>query len=152
MAKKKEHKIGVVGIGNTLRGDDGIGAYICLQIDGWNMEGVTTFVTQQLHTGLIDDLLPFDFIILADAAVTGGPVVFYPLKKDESQPVSSSHHINANLLVSLAQRLHGKELPVMICAVKGENFDMGNQLSPSAVTNANRAINIIRYWIESGCH
>lgn len=147
----KDHTIGIVGIGNTLRGDDGIGAYICSHIDDWKRAGIKTFTTQQLHAGLIEELLAFDFIILADASLTGGPVAFYPLKKNDSQFLSSSHHINASLLLSLAQKLYSRELSIMICAVRGENFDFGTELSLSAITNASRALGIIRFWIDSGC-
>ena len=141
----------IVGVGNTLRGDDGIGAYICSHIDKLNVPGIKTLVVQQLDTELLETFMQFDHIILADATLEEDTVVFYPLKPGETFPVSSSHHVNAGLLASLAEKLFHKDLSFMICAVKGEHFDMGEHLSVTARQNADAAIGIICDWIEKGC-
>ncbi|MBL0356026.1 MAG: hydrogenase maturation protease [Chitinophagaceae bacterium] len=141
----------IVGIGNTLRGDDGIGAYICSCFDQLHIDGVKTMLTQQLHTEMVDELLCYDHIVFADASITGEPVDFYPLKKEEVVPVSSSHHVNAVLLNALAKQLYQKDLPIMICSVSGENFEMGEGLSATAKKNADNAIDIICNWIRGKC-
>jgi hydrogenase maturation protease len=148
---KRKKKIILVGVGNTLRGDDGIGAYICARFDQLNIEGLTTMVTQQLNTELVDDFLEYDSIILADAAISGGPVAWHPLKTETALPVSSSHHVNAGLLNALAKQLYHKKLPIMCCAVKGENFEMGEQLSATAKKNADDAVAIICTWVSNQC-
>ena len=144
-------KILIVGVDNTIRGDDGIGAYICSSIEKLTMEGVDTMITQQLHTELVDDFLQYDHIVLVDAAVTVDTVLFHPLKNEDAAPVSTSHHVDTNLLVSLARQLYQKELPLMICAVKGDDFEMGEQLSATAKQNADAAVSIICDWIKNDC-
>lgn len=146
---KKENEILIVGIGNTIRGDDGIGAYVCSAIDHLDMKGVQTLIVQQLDTGLIDELLSTDKIVLVDAAVSGEDVRFYLLNDDVGYPISVSHHINANLLASLITKLYGKKLNLMMCAVKGENFDMGQRLSVTAKQNADNAVGLIVNWINN---
>jgi hydrogenase maturation protease len=138
----------IVGIGNTIRGDDGIGAYIAAGIEQLHLEGVHTLVTQQLHTALLDEFLPFDSIVLVDAAIAGEPVSFFRFNTTHSVPASSSHHVNASLLVALAQQLYQKELVIMICAVKATHFDMGESLSVGAKQYAELAIKTICAWIQ----
>lgn len=149
---KKLSNILVVGTGNTLRGDDGIGAYVCSLIDKAGLAGVQTLVIQQLHTELVEDLLAFEAIVVVDASVTAMDVSFHPLIQNELQPVSSSHHVNASLLAALAQQLYQKEITMMVCAVKGENFDMGEGLSASAKKNADTAFDSICTWVSNQHH
>ena len=152
LEEKTSRNIAVVGIGNSIRSDDGIGAYICSCVDSWNLPGVTTITVQQLHTTLIEDLLLFDGIVLADASIAGGPVAFYPLEEDDSGILSSSHHINAGLLAALTRQLYNKKLPVMICAVRGENFAIGDKLSAGGLQNATKALALIRNWVSAGVY
>jgi len=144
-----KNNILIAGIGNTLRGDDGIGAYICSLIDKADIRGVQTLRVQQLHTELVEEFLYFDAVVLVDASVSSTAVSFHPLIKNELQPVSSSHHVNASLLAALAQQLYQKELCIMICAVKGTNFDMGEGLSATAKKNADTAFDSICKWINN---
>lgn len=144
-----KNNILVAGIGNTLRGDDGIGAYVCSLIDKAGIAAVQTLVVQQLHTELVEDFLQFDAIVIVDASVSTADVSFHPLIKNELQPVSSSHHVNASLLAALAQQLYQKELAIMVCAVKGSNFDMGEGLSATAKKNADTAFDSICKWINN---
>lgn len=146
----KNRTILLVGIGNTLRGDDGIGAYICARIDSLGLQGVKTLIVQQLHTELAEEFVQYDHIILADASVTATSLDFYPLQKGVPPAASSSHHVNAGLLLALSEKLYQKELSVMICAVRAENFDMGEQLSDTAKHHAEIAVTTIRNWIEAG--
>ena len=115
----------IVGIGNTIRGDDAIGTYVCTAIDKMDIKGVQTLMVQQLDTALVEEFLRVDKLVLVDASVTGEGVNFYRLKTKENVSASSSHHVNAGFLVSLIKKLYKKEINVMMCAVRGENFDIG---------------------------
>ena len=142
-------KILIIGVGNTLRSDDGIGAYICLKIDAMHLPHVSIRIVHQLHVELIEDLLQYDSVIIADASVTEKNVEFVPLQIHETQAVSSSHHLNANMLLALVQKIHGKNIPIFLCSVRGENFEMGETLSVKAMMNADNALKMINDWIKN---
>lgn len=148
---EKKSAILIVGVGNTLRGDDGIGAYICHAIDKLGISSVSILVIQQLQTEQVEEFLTYDHVVIADATISGESVKFLPLDKEDSKPVSTSHHVNADLLASLAEQLYQQPLSIMICAVKGESFEMSELLSPLAKQNADQAISIICSWIGKGC-
>lgn len=140
----------VAGVGNTLRGDDGIGAYIAQAIGQLHINGVDILQTHQLQNEQVEEFLRYDRIVIADATVSEKPIQFYELETSTSIPVSTSHHVNPALLALLAQQLYQKKLPIMICAVQGIQFDLNEQLSPTAKRNADEAINLIIDWIKNG--
>ncbi len=146
---KQAKKILVIGIGNTLRGDDGIGKYICTCIEKIKLPNVSTTTAYQLETNLLEAFIQYDTIIIADASISGRPVSFINAATLQQQPVSSSHHADAKSLAALAKQLYKKDLEILLCAVRGENFDMGEQLSATAIHNANDAVNSIVNWIKN---
>ncbi len=133
----------VFGTGNTLRGDDGIGAYICQAIEKHQITGVETRQVTQLNTDLLDEMIKADHIILADASSTVVSVSFYPVSEDESSAVSSSHHMSAGLLAKTALLLYQKRLSLFVCAVRGYDFSLQEGLTENAKKNADQAVSII---------
>jgi hydrogenase maturation protease len=148
MNQQKKNNVLIIGIGNTLRGDDGIGAYICARIEALHVNGVKTIVKQQLHTEMVEDFLTFDHIIIADASINSEAIQFGPVNTINTAPVASSHHVNASLLAALSKQLYNKELSLMICSVRGENFNIQEHLSAMAIANADLAVNTILQWLE----
>ncbi len=61
----------VIGIGNPLRCDDGVGAYVADCIEAKGLSGVKVWITQQLYIEDLERMLEFKRIILVDAS-TGG--------------------------------------------------------------------------------
>jgi len=148
MSHFKQNKVLIIGIGNTLRGDDGIGAYICSRIEALHKEGVRTIIKQQLHMEMVEDFLAFDHIIITDASINKEAIQFGPVTSREMAPVASSHHVNASLLAAVAKQLYNRELSLVICSVRGENFDMQEHLSAMAKANADLAVSTILQWME----
>lgn len=146
---KQSKKILVTGIGNTLRGDDGIGKYICDCVEKINLPNVHCTTAYQLETNLLEAFIQYDTVIIADAAVSGKPVSFVDVSELQQQPVSSSHHTNAASMVALAKKLYQKDIQVLLCAVRGYNFEMGEQLSSKAIQHTNDAVNTIINWIKT---
>lgn len=141
-------RILVAGIGNPIRSDDGIGPYISQCFEEKKITGVTTAIYHQLHTELVEEFLRYDCIVICDASVEGDGVSFYPLQEKLQSPVSSSHHVNAALITSLAKQLYRNEMQVMICSVRAYNFDMGETFSSQGKKNADEAVSIISDWIN----
>lgn len=148
MNTDSEKKILVVGIGNTLRSDDGVGAYICQKIEELEIPGVTTLIVQQLLLELIEDMAPFDHVLLVDAAINSTEVILEPLANGSLKPISSSHHVNASLLQTLAKKLYNKTLSLYLCTIPGFNFNTGDSLSLQTKDLSKNAIAIIKKWLE----
>ncbi len=142
-----EGKTCIVGIGNTLCSDDGAGALLCSLVETMNLPGVTTLTVPQLDIDLIEVLLAYDCIILVDAAVSGGEVEFDCLLQPEVQEASSSHYTNIHLLNQVAKKFYGRELPLFLCTIRGDNFEIGEILSDRAAANLDTAVQLLCDWI-----
>jgi len=149
--KKDAHKkrTCITGIGNTLRSDDGVGAYVCRLMEEKNLEGVTVIITQQLDLAMTEDLTKFDTVIFVDASPKDETISFKLLALENNQPQSFSHHINAAVLAGLAKILYSANTRFYICAVGGTNFEMGNILSEKAMSNALESVSFLTDWIQS---
>ncbi len=134
----------VIGYGNVLRADDGLGAAVVEQVDRQDWPGVETRVVQQLHVELIEEMLRFDRIVLVDAGAGGGEISLQRVTASSANGLSSSHHVGPGLLVGLARRLYGKEPAVFLCRVPGESFALREGLSGAALRRVPEAVRVIQ--------
>jgi len=141
-----EDKIGkflVIGIGNPLRSDDGVGPYVADCIEAKSLSGVKVWITQQLFIEDLERMLEFSRIILVDASTEGSPIDFRLVEKTQLQAISSSHHLSAETFVNLASSIYQKDVRLSLCSVRGSCFEVGDKLSPETQKNALRAVQLI---------
>jgi hydrogenase maturation protease len=139
----------IVGIGNTLRSDDGVGAYVCETLAKQSITGVHIITSLQLDTNMIEELIGFDQVIFVDAAIDTAEVTLQQITKEHTSPQSFSHHINAAMLARLAEQLYEAKTKFYICAVPGFNFELGNTISKQAKKNATKAVAFVQARITS---
>jgi len=137
----------IVGIGNPIRSDDGIGNYVCEKINSMNVPGVETLRVHQLELEFIETFSIYDVVMIVDASVNGSDAEITPL--EEVRPsIPSSHHMRPDELKSITELTMNSSLNFILCTVKGVNFDFGEELSETAIRNANLAVDLIRQWIN----
>ena len=139
----------IVGIGNPLRADDGIGAYVCDLIHAKQLPGVHTITTQQLDTAMIEELTGFDEVIFADAAINTVIINIDLITENSAVTQPLSHHINAVLFAKLAQQLYAATTKFYICAIPAGNFELGKKISTKAKSNATKAAALLIARITS---
>ena len=133
----------IIGIGNPLRCDDGVGPYVADCIEAKSLSGVKVWITQQLFIEDLERMLEFKRIILVDASTDGPAVDFHLVEKAQSQALSSSHHLSAQKFVNLARSIYQKDVSLYLCSVKGSCFEVGDKLSPDVRQNAQKAVQLI---------
>ena len=130
----------IIGYGNPLRGDDGIGprAAELLSDEGVMRppllpEGVQVLVCHQLTIELAPQIAEADRLILIDAHATGEPGSVQQCILTPAIPDSSNltHHIDAQGLLAAAQMLYGHAPETMLFTVSGGSFDYGEALTPA---------------------
>ena len=156
MASKKKNlktdiqkKICIVGIGNPLRSDDGLGAYVCEQIEDINLPVVSVITKHQLDTGMTEELSKFKKVIFIDASVKNETISLKRLPLKDNYPESSSHQVNPNTLVKLAKKLYPTKTQFYMCTIGGNNFEMGNRISEQSLNYAHEAVSLLVEWIKS---
>lgn len=134
----------VIGIGNPLRCDDGVGPYVADCIEAKDLKHVHVWVTQQLHLEDLEAMLKFGKIILVDASIAGPPVNFYQVKISKEQTMaSSSHHLSTETFVNLARSIYNQDLPMHLCSIRGNNFEIGDKISSEVLKRAQEAVELI---------
>ncbi len=149
-------KILLVGIGNPIRQDDGIGPY-CVNLlkeieilKREKRELVDYMVVHQLDMIHCEAFARYSLIIFIDADAEEG---YEPFRKEEvnrkpeSQPFTS-HIGSIPDILSLTAGLYGVMPQAYLVAIRGLSFEVGEELSSTAVSNAQKAIVVIKNLID----
>lgn len=139
----------IAGIGNTLRSDDGVAAFVCAEIEKKRLQNVTVITSQQLQTEFIDQFLQYDYVLVVDASIIAEGILFEKVPDTTEAVLHSSHHINLATLNSLTKQLHGRSINLYSCGIKTESFETGEQLSAKTKVNAEKAVLYITDWVSS---
>lgn len=138
----------VVGIGNSLRSDDGAGHYVCDVLQQVQLPNVDIISIQQPDPALVERLVKYEKVIFVDASLEVSTVLFQPVTVEQFPASPSfSHQITPALLAAMAKTLYGCNTRFYTCAIGAYNFEMGDQLSEQTLCNANDAAAMLREWL-----
>jgi hydrogenase maturation protease len=142
----------IVGIGNTLRSDDGIGDFICRELSCLPLKNTEISFALQLNTEWLEIFLAYDTVIMVDARADGDQQVrFEPVQPDQYLSSRTSHYLDASTLSALITGLLGSKPSLLVCSVRGYDFSIGEGLSPRGMTTALEALRVLRRWLtENG--
>jgi len=143
----------IVGFGNTLRGDDGIGPYVASNLD---IEELPPHVSTrilclpQLDISLAAILPEVDVAIFVDArndaeiqAVKIDQIVPSMPSVENSCLTHTTHSMDLSILLGLAATCFGKAPPCYLVQPKGYDFSFGEMLSAKSHENVDQAIQAI---------
>jgi hydrogenase maturation protease len=134
----------VVGYGNRLRGDDGIGPEVADRVELWNLPQVRSISAHQLTPELAEELSRVDGAIFVDACIDSEVVRVCPLLPKTQLDRQLGHDIDPRSLLCLAQILYGNVPQTWFIAVPGTNFELGESLSKTAQNGVDQALATIR--------
>ncbi|HEY9620008.1 MAG TPA: hydrogenase maturation protease [Crinalium sp.] len=128
----------VIGYGNTLRSDDGVGYRVAETVADWNRVDVRSLPLHQLTPDLAEVISTAQVVIFVDASVIPATTLQIETLQPDTAPAFTGHVVNPRSLLALSQALYGHVpiayhllIPVTSVAF-GETF--------SAVTQANFAV------------
>jgi hydrogenase maturation protease len=121
----------VIGIGNPLRSDDGLGWAAAEQLSAGSDEDLQVVKVHQLTPELAEAISGVDLAIFVDAGAHGTPCTL------TCEPVSASdadlrfsHDVTPATLIQLAKTLYRKAPMAYLVCVAGKSFEHGESLSP----------------------
>ncbi len=124
----------VVGYGNALRTDDGIGPRVAAALAGDpRFAGVTVFARHQLTPELALDVSLARLVVLVDAGHGPLPGAFAiaPIEPTGSGAGASSHHLDPETLLALATELYGPVPAAFSIRVGAQSLALGDELTPA---------------------
>jgi hydrogenase maturation protease len=147
MDKKHDRSILVIGYGNTLRGDDGVGYLVAETIADWQLPPVRSIAVHQLLPELAADIAAVDIVMFIDAVVaTNCPspgIAITPLVADNNAAFST-HIVTPQLLLSLTQRLYCATPIAYLLTISAINFILSSSLSSIACQGKDLALNYLK--------
>jgi len=145
----QQPSICIAGIGNTIRSDDGIGAYVCKELEKENLPNVSFQYPHQLQTEWLDEFSRYDYVLLIDAIADGtNDIQLYPIKPGGQVTQTASHYLDTGILTGLFTGLYDKSPQIFICAIAGNDFSFGETLSDQGKINADKAVGKIKAWLR----
>jgi hydrogenase maturation protease len=139
----------VIGIGNPLRGDDGVGELLAEQVGGRSV--------QQLTPELAEELAHLEAVLFIDA--WQAPAGAMPQLIDVSPAGDSadcatarppdSHRLEPAALLAMSQLLYGRAPEAQLLLVPATTFEHGTALSVELRQVLPRAQALLRRWLNA---
>ncbi len=142
----------IVGLGNTIMGDDGIGVHVIRELEKFRPCGVELLEGGVSGIGLLSKLRGRKRVIIIDAVQGGGgePGTIYRLtEKDLARPefkFFSLHDLALEHVLALGRELFGREFPeeIVIYGVEIKEIRFGETLSEPVRRALSRLVEILR--------
>jgi hydrogenase maturation protease len=120
----------IIGYGNGLRGDDGVGPRAAEQVEGWGLPEVTSLAVHQLTPELAAAIAEANVVWFIDACVEGPGRVESVVP---TAPDSRLDHLwSPGVLLYLAKSLYGAEPIAYHLLIPAVEFSYGLELSAIA--------------------
>jgi hydrogenase maturation protease len=137
-------KVLIIGYGNPLRGDDGIGWHVAQRLS-LRMPDVEVLTAHQLLPEHAEPVSRSDLAVFIDASVDDAPGAWRcrELKPSELTGVVDSHALGVEETLAVAQRLYGRCPKALLYTIGGVDFSLGERLSPAVERAAGEVVEAI---------
>jgi hydrogenase maturation protease len=133
----------IIGIGNTLRGDDGAGVYAAERISP-DLPDTDVILTQELHPEFADRIRNYANVLFLDASLrTRRPVVTI-LDPDAETPRPSSHALSPEGLLSLCRSTyHTLPLRAVLIEIPAFDCDLGETMTEATERMVDLCVDLV---------
>lgn len=124
----------IIGYGNTLRGDDGLGWLAAEHLSEVIQPCQAWVITcHQLTIELAEALSRATLAIFIDARVgaTPGLIAYEEIQPRRDAAPSLHHHMPPESLLACTEAIYGRAPRTVLITITGESFDYGSDLSPA---------------------
>ena len=145
----------IIGIGNTLRRDDGFGPAVLDMLEAEGVPGsVKLMAVHQLTPELAENLMGVDRVVFVDASVmdwaVGPGIRFEPVQADGPTGDAISHNFPPSALLQLMRMIGGRPPEAWTLSAPASDLEAGEGLSPACQAYAHEAVKLLRDWLEQG--
>lgn len=137
----------VIGYGNALRGDDGVGPVIAARVAqaAW-ADQIDTLACHQLLPELAETITHVARVVFVDAAAHGRPgeIRLQSLEPAAADAQVATHRLTPQGVLALADLLYGRVPAAWLLTVTGQDFSHRESLTPVVETAVAAAVDHIR--------
>jgi len=127
----------IIGIGNPIRGDDGLGWKVAENLSRElacepRRDDVHVLATHQLTPELAELASRADHVLFIDAAQTGDPGTMTCRRMlPDASAVRQSHALSPAALLGMTEKLYGRSPAACLLTLAGDTFSIGESFSPA---------------------
>jgi hydrogenase maturation protease len=143
----------IIGYGNPLRGDDGIGWQAARQLAAILQKPDLEIMTcHQLTLELAEGVSRARLVLFVDAEQSHPPgkLSCRVIKPEGALPGAFSHHLKPENLLAWAEKLYGRSPDALMFSVAGQSFAPGEELSAPVAAVLPELIERICNMVVSG--
>jgi hydrogenase maturation protease len=137
----------LIGYGNELRRDDGVGPAVARTVEGWCLEGVQTLAVHQLTPELAECMAAVETVMFVDASVTGRTVCLRRLDP-AATATPLGHRSDPCQLLALTALLYGCRPDTWLLTIPVADLGMGVGFSPSARNGIPITLRLVRKLLQ----
>jgi len=121
----------IIGIGNPLRSDDGLGWAVVEQLSRDCIMGYDIHTVYQLTPEVAQWMAAVNLVIMIDASHEGEPgeMSIRPLFLPAQPSAVGTHYTTPEELAALTVALYGQCPPIVVVTMTGADFSIGEKLS-----------------------
>ncbi len=139
----------VIGYGNTLRQDDGVGPYVAERVSDLGLPGVRTHVAAQLNPEHAELLSKARLVVFVDASVSPGRKVGLRPVRAAATLQLTTHAADPATLVALARDLFGRAPEAWSLTIPAMQLGFGEEFSPFAWLGVDAALDEVTTLLRS---
>ena len=130
----------VIGYGNTLRGDDGVGPRVAEAVDVLHLPGVHTLICQQLSPEHAAPISLAQTVIFVDAAMDGpNEVQLRPLEAGATTQLMA-HAADPRTMLALSRDVFGQVPQAWWLTIPAVKMNFSEDLTPEAQRSLDEAV------------
>jgi len=151
MSSSPAARIVLIGFGNTLRRDDGLGCLVADEVARWNHTQVSALSVPQLTPELTIAVAEADMVIFVDARAGKGHTQVHVefLEPMGEGTVSMIHSLSPQWLLGLTRAAFHRCPRAWLVSVPAEDFTFGEGLSARAELGRRDALELIKTLITA---
>ena len=121
----------VIGYGNELLCDDGVGQRVARAVAEWRVPNLRSLAVHQLTPELAEELVDVDRVIFVDAYTEATQQEVRVCRLEAADTVATTGHTSDPLLLlAIAQALYNAHPQAWWVGIPAVNFELSDRLSP----------------------
>jgi hydrogenase maturation protease len=134
----------VLGYGNTLRGDDGVGPKVAEAVEALKLPGVRTFTCQQLSPEHAEMISRAERVVFVDAAVDAPREVQLRELMPGDTTQLMAHAADPRTMLALARDVFGHAPQAWWLTIPAVSLEFSEALTPEVQRRCAQAVDTIR--------
>lgn len=144
LAQRNQASLLVIGYGNTLRGDDGVGPRVAEAVAALRLPGVRTLICQQLSPEHAAPISLADTVIFVDAAVDAPQEVQLRRLEPNDTTQLMAHAADPRTMLALSRDVFGHVPQAWWLTIPAVKLDFCEELTPEARLGCENAVQKIK--------